>query len=147
MYLVHRIIFLVQFILSIENTELCKIHYAFLEVVLKLCQYITKENYPLITLTLQLWFDSQENAGCICDPPCMSLIASRYCHAEEPILSRYNGLFEVCSDVLLTPYNKGFLDLQLKFVSQVNNGKPNCGMYELLITTISRHWFSLISLC
>ena len=63
---------------------------------------------------------------------------------EEPILSRYNGSFEMCSVVLLLPYNKGFLDLQLKFVkkiSQANSGTPNCGMYKLLIATISSHWF------
>ena len=42
---------------------------------------------------------------------CMSLIASRYCYFQEPILSRYNSPFEVCSDVLLSAYNKGFLNL------------------------------------
>ena len=47
----------------------------------------------------------------------------RCCHVKETIWSRYNGSFEVCSGVLLSPYNKGFLDLQLKFVSQANNGK------------------------
>ena len=49
---------------------------------------------------------------------CMSLIASRCCYVEEPILSRYNGSFEMCSGILLSLYNKEFLDLQLKFVSQ-----------------------------
>ena len=71
----------------------------------------------------------------------MSLITSRYCHVEELILSRYNGSFEVCSGVILSPYNKGFLDLQLKFVSQANSGTPYCGIYKLLIATISSHWF------
>ena len=38
---------------------------------------------------------------------------------------------KVCSGVLLLPYNKGFLDLQLKFVFQANSGIP-----KLLIATI-----------
>ena len=87
-------------------------------------------------LNMQLWLDSQENAGCV-----TNVIVSRYCHLEEPIPSRYNFSFEVCSGVLLSPYNKGFLDSQLKFVSQANNGKPNCGMHKLQIATTSSHWF------
>ena len=71
---------------------------------------------------------------------CMSLIVSRYCHVEEPILSRYNGSFEVALIFFyhLTNfcYNKWFLltvsSSKLKFVSQANSGTPNCGMYKLL---------------
>ena len=77
----------------------------------------------------------------------MSLITSRYFHVEEPILSRYNGPFKVCSGVLLSPHNKWFLDLQLKFVSQAISGTPYCGIYKLLIALYPATGFSLISLC
>ena len=72
---------------------------------------------------------------------CMSLSASRYCHVQEPILSRYNGPFEVCSGILLSQYCEVFLDLQLKFVAQANSRTPNCGVYKLLIATMYSHLF------
>ena len=69
---------------------------------------------------------------------CTSLIASGYCLVEEPYTIVH---FKCALMFLLSPYKKGFLYLQLKFVSQANSGTPNSGMYKLLIATISSHRF------
>ena len=79
---------------------------------------------------------------------CMSLITSRCFHVEESILSRDTMVHLKCALVFFYPsYNKGFLDLQLKFVSQAITGTPYCGIYKLLIALYPATGFSLVSLC